>query len=58
MEPDTVDPRGFLRYQGMQAERAAVINWLTMGAAVCEDDNVQREYFRLIDDVREERHHK
>ena len=52
-----VDAYGFARYQGMQKERDAVLDWITLGAAV-QPDPVAEELWRLVDDIREERHHR
>lgn len=52
-----LDPYGFARYQGMQKERDAVLDWLTLGAAV-QKDEIAAELWLIVDDIRNERHHR
>lgn len=56
-----LDPYGFARYQGMQSERDAVLAHLSRCAATVkggpQGEVLYDEYFELIDDIVEERHH-
>ena len=57
-----LDPYGFARYQGQQKERDAVLAHLSRCAAGVKDGTpagevLYDEYFELIDDITEERHH-
>lgn len=57
-----LDAMGFARYQGMQKERDAVLAHLSKCAAGVKDGSaagevLYDEYFELIDDIVEERHH-
>ena len=57
-----LDPYGFAKYQGIQLERDAVLAHLSRCAAGVKDgapagEVLYDEYFELIDDIVEERHH-